>query len=71
MSADDERIIQLESLAGMLYGLTNQGRLFAFGQGLDIRARLDDPELRSAVGWYELAGAELPSPAAGLASRVE
>ena len=68
MSAGDERIIEIESLAGMLYGLTNEGRLFAYGQPLDIQDQFDGVPPREP-GWHEVAGAELPSPAAGRASR--
>lgn len=57
----DEFIVQItdSEVRGFLYGLTNYGRLFAYGQPLGIQDRLDGvPEGR--VGWYEIAGSELP-----------
>ena len=55
-----ELIIQIQDVGGMLHGLTNQGRLFAYGQALGIQDQLDGvPE--GTVGWHEVAGAELPA----------
>ena len=53
-----EMIVQIQELGGILHGLTNQGRLFAYGQPLGIQDTLDGvPE--PTVGWYEVAGVEL------------
>ena len=54
----DERIVQIQSLAGILYGLTDQGRLFAYGQPLDIQDKFEGVPPREP-GWHEVAGAEL------------
>lgn len=53
-----EIIIMIQDVGGMLYGLTNQGRLFAYGQPLGIQDKLDGVPDREA-GWYEVAGHEL------------
>ncbi len=49
----DELIIQIQDVGGILHGLTNQGRLMAFGQLVD-----SVPDL--AAGWYAIAPAALP-----------
>ena len=54
----DEIIIQIQDVGGMLHGLTNQGRLFAYGQPIGIQDQLDDVPDRKP-GWYEVAGIEL------------
>lgn len=55
----DEFIVQITD-NGILYGLTNYGRLYAYGQPLGIQDRLDGvPE--GHVGWHEVAGPELPT----------
>lgn len=56
----DEFIVQVDGASGMIYGLSNFGRLWAFGQALGIQDRLDGiPGQR--VGWYLIADRELPS----------
>ena len=55
----DEFLVQIANSAGMLFGLTNYGRLFAYGQPLGIQDQLDGvPE--GHVGWHEIANSELP-----------
>ena len=57
----DDTIIQITSLAGMLYGLTSAGRLFAYGQPLGIQDQFEGVPDREP-GWYEVAGTTLPEP---------
>ena len=53
-----ELIIQIQTVGSMLYGLTNTGRLFCYGQALGIQDELDGVP-SGVVGWYEIAAAEL------------
>ena len=56
----DEIIIQIQEVGGMLHGLTNQGRLMAYGQPLGIHDQLNiDDAPPGEPGWHEIAGAEL------------
>ncbi len=60
----DEFIVEITDSAGMLYGLTNYGRLFAYGQPIGIKDLEElDPLLAgipaSPSGWYLIAESEL------------
>ena len=53
----DEIIIQIQEVGGMLHGLTNQGRLMAYGQPLGIQDHLNVSDRPPGdPGWYEVAG---------------
>ena len=57
----DEIIIQIQEVGGMLHGLTNQGRLMAYGQPLGIQDQQNLSDLPPGEpGWYEVAGIILP-----------
>ena len=57
----DELIIQIQEVGGMLHGLTNLGRLMAYGQSHGIQDQQNLSDLPPGEpGWYEVAGTILP-----------
>jgi len=53
-----EMIVQIQTVGEMLYGLSNSGRLFAFGQ-LAYPEGVDQATGELRAGWLEVAGSEL------------
>ena len=57
----EELIIQIQEVGGMLHGLTNLGRLMAYGPPLGIQDQQNLSDLPPGEpGWYEVAGTILP-----------
>jgi hypothetical protein len=55
-----EFIVEIAAGQGIIYGISNEGRLWAYGQTIGIQDQIDGVPERTP-GWYLIAEAELPA----------